>query len=66
MKFLQKIRALSLEKRKMVLWASVAIIGLILLLIFFAVITFRFKSFDFRNFGKQLNIPSFEIPDSNE
>jgi len=50
----------------MVLWASVAIIGLILLLIFFAVITFRFKSFDFRNFGKQLNIPSFEIPDSNE
>ncbi|MBU3964445.1 hypothetical protein KJ591_00415 [Patescibacteria group bacterium] len=66
MKFLQKIQSLSLEKRKMVLWVSVAIIGLIFLIVFLAVIAFRFKSFDFQNFGQQLNIPSFEIPDLNE
>jgi len=50
----------------MVLWVSVAIIGLIFLIVFLAVIAFRFKSFDFQNFGQQLNIPSFEIPDLNE
>ena len=50
----------------MVLWVTIAIIGLIFLLLFLAVAVFRFKSFNLRNFEQQLNIPSFEIPNLNE
>ncbi|PIS34447.1 MAG: hypothetical protein COT37_02420 [Parcubacteria group bacterium CG08_land_8_20_14_0_20_43_9] len=60
MKLLEKLQSLPLGKRKIVLWVSVAVIGLIFVVAFLLAVSLRFKSFDFRSFGRQLNLPSFE------
>jgi hypothetical protein len=66
MKYLEKLQSLSLEKRKMVLWISIAVIGLIFLSIFLIIASIRFKNADFKNLKEQSNIPSIEIPNFNE
>lgn len=66
MKFLQKLQSLSLEKRKMVLWMTVGVVGLIFLFVFSLIISLRFKNIDFQSMREGSNIPPLEIPNFNE
>jgi hypothetical protein len=66
MKSLEKLQSLSLEKRKIVLWVSVGIIGLIFLSTFFIITSARLRNVNFQDLKEQSNIPSIEMPNFNE
>ena len=62
MKFLEKIRNLPESKRKIILWAIVIVLALIMLFFWIGNIPKSLNNFQGGQFIKDLNLPKIELP----
>jgi len=60
MKFVERLQNLPEEKRKIIFWLIVIIIGLGLLFWWGRITKIRIKSFEPEKFGEELRLPQFE------
>ena len=66
MKFLEKIRNLPESKRKIILWAIVIVLALIMLIFWIGNIPKSLNNFQGGQFIKDLNLPKIAIPQMPE
>jgi uncharacterized membrane protein YvbJ len=62
MKFLKKIRQLSLTKRKIILWTIVIILGLFLFIVWIVMVSQRLRTIQTESFFKEIEPPAFDFP----
>jgi len=65
MKPLERIQGLPEKTRKIILWAVLAIVAIILLYFLLINLQTKLKNFKSENFQKELNIPELEMPELN-
>ncbi len=65
MELLERIQRLPEKKRKIILWATLAVMAVISLYFLLTNFQEKLKNFDSENFQKELNIPGPEMPELN-